>query len=198
MIKRVFDFIVALLGLVFLSPVLLVLTLLIRKRLGRPALFRQSRAGKNGKTFVIYKFRTMTDATDEAGNLLPDGMRLNDFGRMLRATSLDELPELWNVLKGDMSLVGPRPLLPEYLPLYTPEQARRHTVAPGITGWSQVNGRNSLSWRDRLCLDTWYVDNRSFALDVKILWRTIRKVLHREGISLAGEATMTRFTGSDE
>jgi lipopolysaccharide/colanic/teichoic acid biosynthesis glycosyltransferase len=159
-------------------------------------LFRQVRPGLQGRPFTMVKFRTMTDDRGPDGALLPDARRLTPFGRFLRASSLDELPELWNVLKGDMSLVGPRPLLMEYLPLYTPEQARRHEVRPGITGWAQVNGRNAISWANKFALDVWYVDHRSLWLDLQILWRTVRKVLVRDGISAEGEATMPKFTGS--
>ncbi len=175
---------------------LLALAWLIRHKLGSPVLFRQVRPGLHGRPFTMVKFRTMTDERGPDGDLLPDAQRLTAFGRFLRASSLDELPELWNVLKGEMSLVGPRPLLMEYLTLYTPEQARRHKVRPGITGWAQVNGRNAISWADKFALDVWYVDHRSLCLDVQILWRTVRKVLVRDGISAAGEATMTKFTGS--
>ena len=194
--KRLFDFSAAALGLLLLALPLLVLTLLVRRKLGRPAFFRQTRPGLHGRPFQMVKFRTMTDARGPDGALLPDADRLTPFGRFLRGSSLDELPELWNVLRGDMSLVGPRPLLMEYLPLYTPEQARRHAVRPGITGWAQVNGRNALSWEEKFALDVWYVDHQSLALDISILWRTVRKVLVREGISAAGEATMPRFDGS--
>jgi len=193
--KRLFDFTVAAFALIVLAIPLLVLTMLVRKKLGKPAFFRQMRPGMDGRPFQMVKFRTMTDARDGNGNLLPDADRLTDLGRFLRATSLDELPELWNVLKGDMSLVGPRPLLMEYLPLYSPEQARRHEVRPGVTGWAQINGRNALSWDEKFALDVWYVDNRSLWLDLRILALTIRKVLVREGISAAGEATMSKFTG---
>lgn len=182
--------------LLLLALPLLLLVWLIRRKLGNPVFFRQTRPGLHGKPFNMLKFRTMTDARGVDGALLPDAVRLTPFGRFLRATSLDELPELWNVLKGDMSLVGPRPLLMEYLPLYSPEQARRHQVRPGITGWAQVNGRNALSWEDKFALDVWYVDHRTLLLDLKILWLTVRKVLVREGISAVGEATMSKFTGS--
>jgi lipopolysaccharide/colanic/teichoic acid biosynthesis glycosyltransferase len=195
--KRVFDVVVAAVALLLLGVPLLLLVVLIRRRLGSPVFFRQIRPGRGGRPFMMVKFRTMTDARGDDGRLLPDGERLTDFGRFLRATSLDELPELWNVLKGDMSLVGPRPLLMAYLPLYSPEQARRHEARPGITGWAQVNGRNGLSWEEKFKLDVWYVDNRSLWLDIKILWLTMRKVLIREGISAAGEATMPAFSGSD-
>lgn len=194
--KRGFDFVVALVLLSLLWPVLLVVTALVRWRLGSPVLFRQIRPGLQGRSFQMVKFRTMCDAVDAAGNALPDDQRLTPFGRFLRSTSLDELPELWNVLKGDMSLVGPRPLLMEYLPLYTPEQARRHEVRPGVTGWAQVNGRNAISWEEKFALDVWYVDHQTCWLDVKILWMTGMRVWRRDGISAAGEATMTRFTGT--
>ena len=193
--KRLFDFAVALVALAVLAVPLLVLAVAVRARLGSPVLFTQVRPGLHGRPFRMIKFRTMTDARGADGELLPDAQRLPAFGRLLRSTSLDELPELWNVLRGEMSLVGPRPLLMEYLPLYTPEQARRHEVRPGITGWAQVNGRNALSWEDRFRLDVWYVDNRSLWLDLRILWLTVRKVLVREGISAQGEATMSKFTG---
>lgn len=193
--KRFFDFILALCGVLALALPLLVLVLLVRRKLGSPVFFRQVRPGLHGKPFAMVKFRTMTSERGPDGLLLPDAVRLTPFGRFLRATSLDELPELWNVLKGDMSLVGPRPLLMEYLPLYTPEQARRHEVRPGITGWAQVNGRNAISWEDKFQLDVWYVDHRSLWLDVRILWLTVRKVVVRDGISAAGEATMPRFEG---
>jgi lipopolysaccharide/colanic/teichoic acid biosynthesis glycosyltransferase len=196
MLKRLFDLVVAGLGLLVLALPLLALASLIRRKLGSPVLFCQVRPGLHGQSFEMVKFRTMTDDRDADGALLPDVQRLTPFGRFLRASSLDELPELWNVIKGDMSLVGPRPLLMEYLPLYTPEQARRHEVRPGITGWAQVNGRNAISWEDKFALDVWYVDHRSGWLDIHILWMTVRKVLRRDGISAAGEATMTRFTGS--
>jgi len=195
--KRVFDLLLAAFGLLALALPLLMLTWLVRRKLGSPVFFRQIRPGLNGKPFQMLKFRTMTDERGPDGALLPDAVRLTPFGRWLRATSLDELPELWNVLKGDMSLVGPRPLLMEYLPLYTPEQARRHEVRPGITGWAQVNGRNAIGWEDKFRLDVWYVDNRSLWLDIKILWLTVKKVLLRDGISATGEATMPKFAGSD-
>jgi len=194
--KRAFDLITATVLLVMLALPLALLALFIRIRLGSPVLFRQQRPGLHGKLFLMVKFRTMTDARNAQGELLPDAERLTTVGKALRASSLDELPELWNVLCGDMSLVGPRPLLPEYLPLYNQHQARRHEVRPGITGWAQVNGRNALSWEDRFDLDVWYVDHRSFALDLRILALTLRKVLLREGISAPGEATVSRFTGS--
>jgi len=194
--KRVIDFVGALLGLILLSPVMLLVALLIKRRLGGPVLFRQTRPGMSGKAFQMIKFRTMRDAYDSNGLPLPDSQRMTPFGSFLRSSSLDELPELWNVLKGDMSLVGPRPLLMEYLPLYSAEQYRRHEVRPGVTGWAQINGRNALSWEDRFKLDVWYVDNQSFWLDCKILFLTVRKVLVRDGISADGEATMTKFTGN--
>ncbi len=196
--KRLFDLALTLPGLVVLSPLLAFIALMVRAKLGRPVLFRQVRPGLGGRPFTIYKFRTMTDARGADGKLLADGARLTRFGRFLRAASLDELPELFNVLKGDMSLVGPRPLLMKYLERYSPEQARRHEVRPGITGWAQVNGRNALSWEEKFAMDVWYVDHRSLGLDVKIILRTIGKVLARDGISAAGEATMARFTGSTE
>lgn len=193
--KRCFDLVFAALALtVFCLPLLFVLWQ-IRRKLGSPVFFRQIRPGLHAQPFQMIKFRTMTDARGPSGQLLSDSDRLTPFGRFLRSSSLDELPELWNVLKGDMSLVGPRPLLMEYLPLYSPEQARRHEVRPGITGWAQVNGRNSLSWEEKFKLDVWYVDHRSLWLDIKILWLTVRKVLVREGISGEGEATMSKFTG---
>lgn len=194
--KRLLDLTAALFGLILLSPLILVLILLIRQKLGFPVFFTQVRPGLHGKPFKMIKFRTMTDARDADGNSLPDNIRLTAFGRFLRSTSLDELPELWNVLKGDMSLVGPRPLLMEYLPRYTHEQARRHQARPGITGWAQVNGRNAISWEEKFKFDVWYVDNQSFWLDLKILFLTIKKVFMREGISAEGEATMPKFTGS--
>lgn len=193
--KRFFDFICAALGLLLLAIPFLLLVWRVRRELGSPVFFCQMRPGLHGRPFRMIKFRTMTDARGSDGRLLPDADRLTAFGRFLRASSLDELPELWNVLKGDMSLVGPRPLLVEYLPLYSRVQARRHDVRPGITGWAQVNGRNALSWDRKLELDVWYVDKRSLWLDFRILWLTLRKVLAREGISAPGEATMPRFTG---
>lgn len=196
--KRLLDLFGALLGLILFLPILLVVSAMIRWQIGPPILFRQTRPGLHGRPFQMVKFRTMRDVMDRDGNPLPDADRLTPLGRFLRAASLDELPELWNVLKGDMSLVGPRPLLIEYLPLYSPEQARRHKVRPGITGWAQVNGRNAISWEEKFALDVWYVDNRSIALDLRILWLTIIKVVRREGISAGGEATMPRFTGSSE
>lgn len=195
-IKRCMDIAVSLGGLIFLSPVLVVLAVLVRRKLGSPVLFRQQRPGLNGKIFTMYKFRTMTDKRDGEGNLLPDEDRLPSFGKFLRSTSLDELPELINVLKGDMSLVGPRPLLVQYLPRYSTFQARRHEVRPGITGWAQVNGRNAISWEEKFSLDVWYVDNASFILDLKILWITVLKIMKREGISQEGQATMSEFSGT--
>lgn len=195
--KRLIDLIGAFVGLSLFGLLLAVLAHLVRVRLGVPVLFRQVRPGLHGKPFTIFKFRTMSDRRDPRGNLLPDTERLTHLGRFLRSASLDELPELFNVLKGDMSLVGPRPLLMEYLPLYTPEQARRHEVRPGITGWAQVNGRNAISWEEKFKLDVWYVDNQSFWLDLKILWLTLIKVFKREGISHEGQATMAKFTGSN-
>lgn len=197
-VKRLLDIIIAAAALVLLSPVLLLLAWQIRRKLGTPVLFRQVRPGRGGIPFVMYKFRTMRDAADENGRPLPDAERLIPFGRKLRAASLDELPELWNVLKGDMSLVGPRPLLMEYLPLYNAEQRRRHLVRPGITGWAQVNGRNAISWPEKFRLDVWYVENRSLLLDMKILFLTVKKVLDRSGINSEGEATAAKFTGNDD
>jgi lipopolysaccharide/colanic/teichoic acid biosynthesis glycosyltransferase len=194
--KRAFDLLIASLTLIVLAPVLAVVGLLIRVRMGSPVLFRQRRPGLMGRPFVMHKFRTMIDAEDEAGNPLVDEERLTALGRFLRRTSLDELPELWNVVRGEMSLVGPRPLLMEYLPLYSPDQARRHDVRPGITGWAQINGRNATTWERRLELDAWYVSNRSFSLDMQILLRTLKKVIVREGINQEGSATMQRFRGS--
>lgn len=195
-IKRLFDIICAFFGLLFLSPILLIVAFFVRKNLGSPVLFRQIRPGKDGRPFEMVKFRSMRDAVDKNGNPLPDGERLTPFGKALRATSLDELPELWNVLKGDMSLVGPRPLLMEYLEHYDDEQRRRNDVRPGITGWAQVNGRNAISWEEKFKLDVWYVDNRSFWLDLKILFLTVKKVFIKEGIEAEGEATMNKFTGT--
>lgn len=197
-VKRLLDIILAAAALVLLSPVLLLLAWQIRRKLGTPVLFRQVRPGRGGIPFVMYKFRTMRDAADENGRPLPDAERLTPFGRKLRAASLDELPELWNVLKGDMSLVGPRPLLMEYLPLYNAEQRCRHLVRPGITGWAQVNGRNAISWPEKFRLDVWYVENRSLLLDIKILFLTVKKVLDRSGINSEGEATAAKFTGNDD
>ena len=195
--KRFFDLVLAALALLLLGMLLLFLIWQVRRKLGSPVFFRQTRPGLHGRPFEMVKFRTMTDARGPDRKLLPDAERLTAFGRFLRATSLDELPELWNVLKGEMSLVGPRPLLMEYLPLYSLEQARRHEARPGITGWAQVNGRNALSWEEKFKLDVWYVDHRSLWLDAKILWLTVRKVLVREGISAAGDATMPVFKGTN-
>ena len=188
--KRIIDLIAAMLALVLLCPVLILTALLVRLRLGRPVLFRQTRVGRNGVPFEIVKFRTMTDQHDDAGELLPDVGRLSSFGRFLRSTSLDELPELWNVVKGEMSLVGPRPLPARYLSRYSAEESRRHQVRPGITGWAQVNGRNALDWNDRLAADVWYVDNQSLKLDIRIIGRTLLSVVGREGVSAPGESTM--------
>ena len=196
LIKRVFDITAALVALLLLASLLALVAWQIRRKLGSPVLFRQIRPGLHGRPFEMVKFRTMRDVVDANGQPLPDDQRLTPFGSWLRSTSLDELPELWNVLKGEMSLVGPRPLLMEYLPLYTPEQARRHEVRPVVTGWAQINGRNALSWDEKFRLDVWYVDHQSLWLDLKILMLTVRKVFVREGISAAGEATMPRFTGS--
>ena len=196
--KRFFDLLVSLLLMILLSPLMLVIAILIRIKLGRPVLFSQARPGLHGKLFNIYKFRTMRDLYGPDGQLLPDGERLTSFGRFLRASSLDELPELFNVIKGEMSLVGPRPLLPAYLERYTPEQARRHDVLPGITGWAQINGRNALSWEDKFKLDLWYVDHHSLWVDLKILVITLWKAIKREGISTPGNATAPEFMGSNE
>lgn len=196
--KRLFDLTVTLLLLPILLLGMAILALLVRLRLGSPILFTQERPGLHGKPFTLRKFRTMTDACDDKGNLLPDSERLTPFGTFLRSASLDELPEFWNVLKGEMSLVGPRPLLMEYLEHYTPEQARRHQVLPGITGWAQVSGRNTIDWDQRFALDVWYVDHLSFGLDLRILLRTIFKVFQREGISAPGQATMHKFMGSTQ
>jgi lipopolysaccharide/colanic/teichoic acid biosynthesis glycosyltransferase len=196
-VKRIFDLLVASLALLLLAFPVLLLSVLIRSKLGSPVLFRQVRPGLNGEPFTMIKFRTMTDECSPDGTLLSDAQRMTPFGRFLRATSLDELPELWNVIKGDMSLVGPRPLLMEYLPLYNAEQARRHEVRPGITGWAQVNGRNAIGWHEKFALDVWYVDNQSLWLDVRVLWLTVRKVLMRDDISAVGEVTVSKFTGSD-
>lgn len=194
--KQLIDTLLALLGLIVLSPVLIITAILVRIKLGAPVLFRQQRPGLRAQPFYVYKFRTMTDQRDADGQLLPDEVRLTPFGKLLRRLSLDELPQLLNVVKGDLSLVGPRPLLMQYLPLYSPEQARRHEVRPGITGWAQVNGRNAISWEEKFKLDVWYVDNQSFLLDLKILWITFNKVFKREGISQEGQATMEVFRGT--
>ncbi|WP_457981121.1 sugar transferase [Ectopseudomonas composti] len=195
MIKRIFDITASAFGLLLLAPVIAIVAWQIRRKLGSPVLFRQVRPGLNGTPFEMIKFRTMRDAVDAAGNPLPDSERMTPFGSFLRSSSLDELPELWNVLKGDMSLVGPRPLLMEYLPLYNFEQYRRHETRPGVTGWAQINGRNALSWEEKFKLDVWYVDNSSLWLDLKIIVLTIKKVIVRDGISANGEATMPKFTG---
>lgn len=197
MMKRLFDFTISFIMIICLSSILLLTWFLVYLKLGSPAIFKQPRPGLNGKVFHVYKFRTMTDERDEKGELLPDAVRLTSFGKLLRKLSLDELPQLWNVLKGDMSFVGPRPLLVEYLPLYNERQARRHDVRPGITGWAQVNGRNAISWEQKFEYDVWYVENHSFWLDIKILLLTVKKVFVSEGISQDGQATMTKFEGSD-
>ncbi len=196
--KRLVDLLISTLLLIILSPLLLVLALLVRLKLGKPVFFTQERPGLHGKLFKLHKFRTMRDLYDSDGKPLPDEQRLTRFGRFLRASSLDELPELFNVLKGEMSLVGPRPLLVAYLERYTPEQARRHEVLPGITGWAQVNGRNALTWEEKFKLDVWYVDHQSFRLDIKILFLTLWKALKREGISAPGSATAPEFMGSEK
>lgn len=196
MLKRLFDVVAAVAGLVLLSPVIAIVAILVRRKLGSPVLFRQVRPGIHGKPFEMVKFRTMRDAVDSQGNPLPDAQRMTRFGSFLRSSSLDELPELWNVVKGDMSLVGPRPLLMEYMSLYDAEQRRRHDVRPGVTGWAQINGRNALSWEEKFKLDVWYVDNRTFGLDLKILFLTVKKVIVKDGISAQGEVTMSKFTGS--
>lgn len=196
--KRLFDFLVSLVALILLSPIIALVAWKIRKNLGSPVLFRQTRPGLKGKPFEMLKFRTMRDAFDEQGNILPDSERMTPFGDKLRNSSLDELPELWNVLKGEMSLVGPRPLLIQYLPLYSKEQSRRHDVRPGVTGWAQINGRNAISWEEKFALDVWYVDNRTFWLDIKIVLMTVKKVLVKEGISADGHVTIEPFTGSKE
>lgn len=197
MLKRIFDIGASFVGLILLSPIIGIVAWQVKRKLGVPIFFCQARPGLDGKLFHMVKFRTMLDANDEQGKPLPDSQRLTKFGAFLRSTSLDELPGLWNVLKGDMSLVGPRPLLIEYLELYSPEQSRRHEVRPGITGWAQVNGRNAISWEDKFKRDVWYVDNQSLWLDIKILCLTVKKVVVRDGISAEGEATMSKFTGND-
>ncbi|MDP1444365.1 sugar transferase [Acinetobacter schindleri] len=196
MLKRFLDIIIAAIALILLSPLYFYVAYKVKKNLGSPVLFRQVRPGLNGKPFEMIKFRSMKDAVDAHGNPLPDTERLTPFGKMLRSSSLDEMPELWNVIKGDMSIVGPRPLLMEYLPLYNEEQAKRHLVRPGMTGHAQVNGRNAISWEEKFKLDTWYVENQSIWLDFKIMFKTVHKVLAKDDISAEGEATMTRFTGS--
>ena len=198
MLKRLLDIVIAGTALIVLSPLYAFVAYKVKKNLGSPVLFRQVRPGLNGKPFEMIKFRTMKDAVDAQGNPLPDSERLTPFGKMLRATSLDEMPELWNVIKGDMSVVGPRPLLMEYLPLYNEEQAKRHLVRPGMTGYAQVNGRNAISWEEKFKLDTWYVENRSTLLDFKIMFKTVHKVLAKDDISAEGEATMTKFTGTPD
>lgn len=197
-VKRLFDIVLSLILIIVLSPVLLASYILVKSKLGSPAIFRQERPGKHDKIFTMYKFRSMADARDESGELLPDEIRLTRFGKLLRKTSLDELPELFNILKGEMSFVGPRPLLAQYLERYTPQQARRHEVKPGLTGWAQINGRNAISWNEKFQLDVWYVDHWTLLLDVKILFLTIGKVIKREGVSAAGEATMSEFMGDKE
>ena len=197
-IKRAFDLAVIIAALIIASPLLIIVAVLAKMSLGSPVLFRQQRPGVGGKPFILYKFRTMTDEQDAGGNLLPDDKRLTQLGRFLRSTSLDELPELLNVLKGDMSLVGPRPLLMQYLGRYTPEQARRHEVKPGITGWAQVNGRNAITWEEKFKLDVWYVDNWSFWLDLKIIALTLWKIVKREGINQPGQATAEEFMGNEQ
>ena len=197
MFKRLLDIVIASIALVLLSPLYFYVAYKVKKNLGSPVLFRQVRPGLHGKPFEMIKFRTMKDALDTEGNPLPDSERLTPFGKMLRSSSLDEMPELWNVIKGDMSIVGPRPLLMEYLPLYNQEQAKRHLVRPGMTGHAQVNGRNAISWEEKFKLDTWYVENRSLWLDFKIMLQTVKKVVAKDDINEAGEATMTKFTGSN-
>ena len=197
MIKRIFDITLTLIGALFLFPVFLLTALMVKIKLGAPLFFKQVRPGLNGNLFNMYKLRSMTNECDKDGNLLIDEVRLTKFGKFLRSTSLDELPGLWNVLKGDMSLVGPRPLLVEYLPLYSEKQSRRHEVRPGITGWAQVNGRNAISWDEKFDLDVWYVDNQSFWLDIKILWLTVQKVISRDGVSPEGVDIMPRFDKSE-
>lgn len=196
MLKRLLDIIIASIALILLSPLYAFVAYKVKKNLGSPVLFRQVRPGLHGKPFEMIKFRTMKDAVDAQGNPLPDSERLTPFGKMLRSTSLDEMPELWNVIKGDMSVVGPRPLLTEYLPLYTEEQAKRHHVRPGMTGHAQVNGRNAIGWEEKFKLDTWYVENQSTLLDFKIMFKTVHKVLAKDDISAEGEVTMTKFTGT--
>ena len=198
MLKRLLDIIIASIALILLSPLYAFVAYKVKKNLGSPVLFRQVRPGLHGKSFEMIKFRTMKDAVDADGNPLPDSERLTPFGKMLRSTSLDEMPELWNVIKGDMSVVGPRPLLTEYLPLYTAEQAKRHHVRPGMTGHAQVNGRNAIGWEEKFKLDTWYVENQSTPLDFKIMFKTVHKVLAKDDISAEGEATMTKFTGTPD
>ena len=196
MLKRLLDIIIAAIALILLSPLYAFVAYKVKKNLGSPVLFRQVRPGLHGKPFEMIKFRTMRDALDAQGNPLPDSERLTPFGKMLRSSSLDEMPELWNVIKGDMSIVGPRPLLTEYVPLYNTEQAKRHNVRPGMTGHAQVNGRNAIGWEEKFKLDTWYVENQSTLLDFKIMFKTVHKVLAKDDISAEGEATMTKFTGT--
>ena len=196
--KRLLDIIISLSALILLAPLYAAISYKVKKNLGSPIFFKQIRPGLHTQPFEMVKFRTMKDATDSSGNLLPDSMRMTAFGKMLRSSSLDELPELWNVLKGDMSLVGPRPLLMEYVPLYNKEQTRRHEMRPGITGWAQINGRNAISWEEKFQLDVWYVDHQSLKLDLKILLLTIKKVFIKEGISSSGEVTTSKFTGSNK
>ena len=196
LMKRIFDFCIALLALVALSPVLAITALLVYLKLGSPVIFHQTRPGLGTRLFRLHKFRTMTDARDANGELLPDEVRLTSFGKFLRSTSLDELPELWNVIRGEMSLVGPRPLLAKYLERYSPEQLRRHEVRPGITGWAQINGRNALTWEQKFALDVWYVDHHSLGLDIKILALTVWKIIQRDGINEPGQATAQEFMGS--
>ena len=198
MLKRLLDIIIASTALILLSPLYAFVAYKVKKNLGSPVLFRQVRPGLHGKPFEMIKFRTMKDAVDANGQSLPDSERLTAFGKMLRSTSLDEMPELWNVIKGDMSIVGPRPLLTEYLPLYNEEQAKRHNVRPGMTGHAQVNGRNAIGWEEKFKLDTWYVEHQSTLLDFKIMFKTVHKVLAKDDISAEGEATMTRFTGTEK
>lgn len=198
MIKRLFDIIIATTAIIILSPLYVIVAYKVKKNLGSPVLFRQIRPGLHGKPFEMIKFRTMKDAVDAQGNPLPDSERLTPFGKMLRATSLDEMPELWNVIKGDMSIVGPRPLLMEYLPLYNEQQAKRHNVRPGMTGHAQVNGRNAISWEQKFELDTWYVENQSLWLDFKIMLKTVKKVIAKDDINAEGEATISKFTGTKE
>jgi lipopolysaccharide/colanic/teichoic acid biosynthesis glycosyltransferase len=195
-LKRSIEFVITLFGVLILLPIYLLVIPFIYINIGSPIFFKQSRPGINGKVFNIYKFRTMTNIRDDNGILLPDKKRLTKFGKFLRSTSLDEIPSLWSVLRGDMSLVGPRPLLVEYLPLYSKKQARRHEIKPGITGWAQVNGRNALSWDKKFEMDVWYVDNQSFLLDIKILWLTIKKVIQRDGISHNNHVSMNKFKGN--
>lgn len=196
-LKRPLDFILSLIGIIILSPLMLIIAILVRINLGSPVIFKQKRPGLNEKIFTLYKFRTMTDERDENGELLPNHLRLTKFGKILRSTSLDELPELFNILKGDMSIVGPRPLLIEYIPLYNEQQRRRHEIRPGLTGWAQVNGRNAISWEEKFEYDVWYVDNYNFTLDLKIILKTIFKVFKREGINQTEKVTMEKFKGNN-